>query len=87
MGNEHTDRNRHGQDSKLSAEKDKHGDSARPPDGQGHQPLPGENPPADDGHGKRKHVQNADLPEGEGHQPLPGEDAPNEDGDDESDDR
>lgn len=43
-----------------------------PAQGQGHQPLPGENPPRGEG-AKRKHVQNADLPAGEGHQPLPGE--------------
>lgn len=52
---------------------------AGPPDGQGHQPLPGENPQSGEGQARRKHVQNADLPEGEGHQPLPGEDAPAED--------
>jgi hypothetical protein len=84
MGNDNTDRNRHGQDPTPAGQKDKRGDSAGPPDGQGHQPLPGENPPAD-GHGKRKHVQNADLPEGEGHQPLPGEDAQTEDDDDRTD--
>ncbi|KRA20377.1 MULTISPECIES: hypothetical protein [unclassified Lysobacter] len=50
-----------------------------PPDGQGHQPLPGENPNSGEGHARRKHVQNADLPEGEGHQPLPGEDPPSKD--------
>lgn len=80
MGNDTTER--HGQDPNRAGQKGKRDDSAGPPDGQGHQPLPGENPPADDGHGKRKHVQNADLPEGEGHQPLPGEDAqPDDDGD------
>lgn len=47
-----------------------------PPGGQGHQPLPGENPHDGEGQARRKHVQNADLPEGEGHQPLPGEDPP-----------
>lgn len=50
-----------------------------PPDGQGHQPLPGENPQAGEGQARRKHVQNADLPDGEGHQPLPGEDPPSKD--------
>lgn len=47
----------------------------KPPHGQGHQPLPGEDPPKGEG-AKRKHVQNADLPPGVGHQPLPGEDPP-----------
>lgn len=47
-----------------------------PPGGQGHQPLPGENPQDGEGQARRKHVQNADLPEGEGHQTLPGEDPP-----------
>lgn len=50
---------------------------AKPPHGQGHQPLPGENPPSGEG-AKRKHVQNADLPPGVGHQPLPGESPPRE---------
>ncbi|MGJ7904019.1 hypothetical protein [Lysobacter sp. 1R34A] len=53
---------------------------ARPPHGQGHQPLPGETPPlpgetppqSGEDRPSRK-VQNADLPPGEGHQPLPGE--------------
>lgn len=48
---------------------------SKPPHGQGHQPLPGEDPPKSEG-AKRKHVQNADLPPGVGHQPLPGEDPP-----------
>lgn len=48
-------------------------EQGRPPHGQGHQPLPGENPAQEGERGKRK-VQNADLPQGEGHQPLPGED-------------
>ena len=87
MGNDTAGRNRPDHDAKQAAQHAKPGEQAGPPDGQGHQPLPGENPPADDGHGKRKHVQNADLPEGEGHQPLPGEDAPKDDRDDESNDR
>lgn len=49
----------------------------KPPHGQGHQPLPGEDPPRGGG-AKRKRVQNADLPPGVGHQPLPGEDPPGE---------
>lgn len=52
-------------------------EDGKPPHGQGHQPLPGENPPRGDDT-KRKHVQNADLPPGVGHQPLPGEDPPGE---------
>lgn len=79
MGNDTAGRNRPDHDAKQTAQHGKPDDRARPPDGQGHQPLPGENPPADDGHSKRKHVQNADLPEGEGHQPLPGEDASSQD--------
>ncbi|ALN57346.1 hypothetical protein RDV84_22140 [Lysobacter yananisis] len=51
----------------------------KPPRGQGHQPLPGENSPGGEG-AKRKHVQNADLPPGVGHQPLPGEDPPSKSG-------
>ncbi|MGH8082765.1 MAG: hypothetical protein ACREP7_19465 [Lysobacter sp.] len=54
-------------------------EDAVPPNGQGHQPLPGENPPPDDGGKHRKHVQNADLPPGQGHQTLPGEDPEPED--------
>lgn len=53
---------------------DRHDDrSARPPHGQGHQPLPGEDPPQPDDDRRSRKVQNADLPPGEGHQPLPGE--------------
>lgn len=55
--------------------RDAQGAGARPPHGEGHQPLPGENPPQGEG-ARRKHVQNADLPPGQGHQPLPGEDPP-----------
>jgi hypothetical protein len=46
---------------------------ARPPHGQGHQPLPGEDPPQPGEEPPSRKVQNADLPPGEGHQPLPGE--------------
>ncbi|ALN81492.1 hypothetical protein [Lysobacter antibioticus] len=65
-GNPHEGGQQEGRDMRSS--------QGRPPHGQGHQPLPGENPPQEGEHKKRK-VQNADLPPGEGHQPLPGEDA------------
>ncbi|MGO1073343.1 hypothetical protein [Lysobacter sp. CA199] len=75
MGNDNKDRKVQGGDTKQD-------DKARPPHGQGHQPLPGEIPSDGEGQAKRKHVQNADLPPGQGHQPLPGEDPPAEDKDD-----
>jgi len=69
MGNQNNDNPGDGE----QRGRDEPSPQGRPPLGQGHQPLPGENPPQEGGHEKRK-VQNADLPQGQGHQPLPGED-------------